>query len=558
LSFTGQVTPGGIGQAVPDGVGGALIVWVDTTPPDEGNIFAQRVSAEGVPLWNPAGVPVCDTVALQLHPSIAADGTGGAFVFWDDDRNSASLGRDIYAQRVSAAGATLWGSNGVAIASALRDQHAVAAVSDGTGGAIAAWEDNRAVNSSFRSDIFAQRVTPSGTPSPGWTPGGVGVCLAIGPQHSPSITPDNAGGAIVAWQDWRTSSSSADIYARRVTASGTAGPWPGDGLLVCNATFPQEWPVIVSDGTGGAIITWDDSRDVLSTNVDIYAQRVSSVGALHWTGNGVAVTAAPGEQTLFDSEFDGVSVAHDGASGAFVAWEDRRAGSDIYATHVQTDGVPPPSWVFDGTAICSAAETQQNPTIALDGVGGAIIAWEDRRGTSPQDIYAQRVTSSGSVRWASDGVPIAAGPGSQQAPILVSDGAGGALLVYLVAPFVGGFGDVYVQRIDSLGAFPPPVDVAPIPPVASIELGAPQPNPCSGGEILVPFAIQSTERVTARVVDALGRIVRALDSRVYPSGTHGVRWDGLDEQGHRSPPGLHFLQVSAGPVTKTQKVIILH
>src|SRR6185436_2902719 len=44
----------------------------------------------------------------------------------------------------------------------------------------------------------------------------------------------------------------------------------------------QYSPAIVSDGAGGAIITWYDFR---SGAYDIYAQRVSSSGVVQWTAD---------------------------------------------------------------------------------------------------------------------------------------------------------------------------------------------------------------------------------------------------------------------------------
>jgi len=45
----------------------------------------------------------------QHNPSIASDGAGGAILTWYDDRNQMGTGVwDIYAQRVSAQGTPLW------------------------------------------------------------------------------------------------------------------------------------------------------------------------------------------------------------------------------------------------------------------------------------------------------------------------------------------------------------------------------------------------------------------------------------------------------------------
>ena len=63
--------------------------------------------------------------------------------------------------------------------------------------------------------------------------------------------------------------------------------------------------------------------------------------------------------------------------------------------------VPLLAWpVVNGVAICTALNDQDNPVIVSDGAGGAIITWDDYRSTTGDtslgsDIYAQWVNSSG-------------------------------------------------------------------------------------------------------------------------------------------------------------------
>jgi len=45
-------------------------------------------------------------------------------------------------------------------------------------------------------------------------------------------------------------------------------------------------------------------------------------------------------------------------------------------------------WTTDGVALCMAAGSQLAPTIVADGAGGAIVTWEDIRSLSTYDIYA--------------------------------------------------------------------------------------------------------------------------------------------------------------------------
>lgn len=160
-----------------------------------------------------------------------------------------------------------WGACGVSLCTATGSQGSAAIVSDGAGGAIVAWADSR----SGIDDIYARRITAAGAPQ--WTANGVALCTAPSGEDSPAIVSDGAGGAIVTWADPRTFLHD-DIYARRVNASGTP-QWTVDGVALCTAMDDQLVPRIVSDGTGSAIVVWTDIR---AGNADIYAQRVDASG----------------------------------------------------------------------------------------------------------------------------------------------------------------------------------------------------------------------------------------------------------------------------------------
>jgi len=100
----------------------------------------------------------------------------------------------------------------------------------------------------------------------------VPISTAAGYQYSPTIVTDGSGGAIITWHDYR--SGNYDIYAQRINANGNV-LWTTDGVAISTAANNQEWSTIVADGSGGAIITWQDFR---SSNYDIYSQRVSGSG----------------------------------------------------------------------------------------------------------------------------------------------------------------------------------------------------------------------------------------------------------------------------------------
>jgi len=185
-----------------EAVGGA-----DPTP----DIYAQRVDASGSPKWYTNGIPICTAIDMQFGPKIASDDRGGAIIAWKE--TSPSSRRGVYAQRVDANGSVMWNYNGSAmcigsiIIMSNFVQYGPQLISDGSGGAIFAGNDYR----SGSADIYAQKIGANSSPL--WTEDGVAICLASGEQRYPQLTSDGSGGAIIAWQDERN--GDLDIYAMR-------------------------------------------------------------------------------------------------------------------------------------------------------------------------------------------------------------------------------------------------------------------------------------------------------------------------------------------------------
>jgi hypothetical protein len=310
---------------VRDGSGGAIVVWEDFRS-GGADLYAQRITAAGLPQWTANGVALCTAAGDQRFPMAVSDGSGGAIVVWEDSRNGAS---DVYAQRITAAGSVQWTTDGVPVCTATSDQIAVRAASDGAGGAVITWEDHRADN----SDAYAQRINGNGAPL--WTMDGLALCTEASEQYSEAIAGDGVGGAFVTWVDLRNGLS--DIYAQHATAAGAiATGWGVDGNAICSVTGNQFDPLVVNDGSGGAYFAWNDTRPG-TASTDVFALRVTGAGAVSsgWPAGGSVFCSATGDQLV-------TALQPDGAGGALIGWFDRRSTSaDIYALRINgAGGVP--------------------------------------------------------------------------------------------------------------------------------------------------------------------------------------------------------------------------
>jgi hypothetical protein len=422
---------------ISDGAGGVIIAWQDFRN-FNWDIYAQRVDSSGTPLWTENGAAICTGSEFQAYPTIISDGSGGAIIAWQDSRNLEGYG-DIYAQRVGATGATLWANNGVPLCTTPQHDGNHVMVGDGSGGAIIVWTTEIPAEYGVR----AQKVNSSGVPQ--WTDNGVVICMSSIALYSFGVVGDVSGGALIAWSESRGSITGYDVYAQRVDSTGIL-LWTEGGTALCTAFGGQFNPSVVSDGSGGAIVAWRDQRHM---NDDIYAQRVSYSGMPQWTHDGTLVDATPG------GKVGHLPMVGDGSGGIIVMWQSRCSSTtggncEIYAQRVSSSGVP--QWPDKGITVCTAVYDDLGlPQIASDGSGGFIIAWYCN-----SVIYVQRTDSGGRPQWSTGGMPVctvAGAVGAHQYPALAGDGSGGAIVAWrdMRSSNVAFVGDIYAQRISAWG-----------------------------------------------------------------------------------------------------------
>lgn len=505
--------PGAAGfrRASDDGLGGLLVAWTDTRS-DSADIYVQRMTAAGTPSWSVNGVRVCGAMNDQDQADVISDGAGGAIVVWRDMRGGPT--GDLYAQRVLASGAMAWAADGVEVCVAANEQANPILIADGFGGAIVIWEDNRAGVA-----IYAQRLRFDGQTV--WSTDGVRLSSSSAPQFEPVACSDGAGGALVVWEE--QSAGGYDVSAQSIDANGFTS-WGANGVTVCSAADDQVHAQVVSDGLGGAVVVWEDYR---AGAPDLWAQRLSLFGLARFATNGVPVCTVTGDQRW-------PKITSDGATGAIITWQDERLGeSDIYAQRLSgTTGER--LWTVSGVIVANAASVQQFPTLTQDGLGGAILAWEDaRNGTS--DVFAQRLTSAGARRWAANGIAVSSAAGNQYQPIIAPGQDSVAVIVW--ADQRTGGSDLYAQRVP----FQVTLDVQPSFPETVMLRAQPEPT---RGRTELSFDLPRAGNVELSVHDASGRRVRTLVRSGLAAGRQRFEWDGRDSAGGIVPAGLYFARVS--------------
>jgi hypothetical protein len=287
-----------------DGSGGVTIVWVDdrAKPLD---IYAQKISSEGEIVWQENGIPLCASPYYQTPLKIVSGGSNNVIVAWLCHKNvSGKLTGDtpmedypqVYAQRLSPDGETLWQEGGVQI-NVLPGGGPLNMTADGAGGAIIVWHpslvwgEERFPNERFLQGLRAQRVNSEGKLQ--WakeTRLFVDVNVSskqgvFGPMNARVIS-DGLGGTIVfgIFQTWGPLPR-----AQKLSPEGELrGEVGGVQLFPKPRAKSYENLKVKSDGSGGVIIVAQAGRDRYYLD-RIYAQRIDSEGKLLWTDGGVQV-----------------------------------------------------------------------------------------------------------------------------------------------------------------------------------------------------------------------------------------------------------------------------
>jgi hypothetical protein len=498
-----------------DGSGGAIVAWLDYRGGTVSDLYVQRVNAAGTAQWAANGVPVCAADNDQFTPDIVSDGAGGAIIAWYDMRLNPNY--DIYAQRIDGSGNALWTTNGVPVCTAVNIQKYPVMVSDGAGGVIIAWKDNRR----GPDDIYAQRLSATGTAR--WTANGVSVCASGGVQRFHQIAPDGASGAVIAWPDTR--SGAYDIFAQRVSANGVA-LWTANGVPVCTAAGAQENPMIVWDAGGATFIAWQDSR---SGAYDIYAQLVNSSGGGSCTPNGFALCTAANEQSW-------PALAVDGTGGAIVAWQDYRDGINfnLYAASTRFSSVSPESIDFGTVDVGEHRDT--NYTIENDGC--SVLALNVGETCEHFSIISDEL------------VPFL-GPGqSITLTLRYEPASAGAHACEIETGAACSSVSCSGTGIDQATGDDPPN----VPAATFLAQNYPNPfNPATE----ISFGLKEPTNVSLRIFDAAGRLVRELAAGPHSAGSHRATWDGRDANGAAVSSGIYFYRLEAGAFSRTRKLVLL-
>jgi hypothetical protein len=376
-------------------------------------MYVQHLDTNGalVSGWSAGGLAITTDAGAASSPRCAPDGLGGVILNWFKNGNA-------YASRVNSAGTfpTGWATPILIHDHATRTVQAsglgveVRIASDLAGGAYFLIYSQ---DGSGRGLYVARLLADGSKPTAFNSATGIEVVNQAGAGGT--LTPggivlDGTPGATVgAFYCYRDTASS--IRARRIASDGT---FPWTAALLSGSSTAAAFESSCSDGAGGLIVAWYDTRGGVNGR---YAQRIDGTGAVLWTAGGVAVRTTAADGVNGAKTF----LVPDGANGAFIAWTRDRSTSNERAM-LQRMSAAGARLFGDSAFELPAVRSDQNLGLASDGAGGIVVVWAQV--LTPFDIYAQRIDASGNVQWAAGGVGICTATGTQTlpraAPILIA------------------------------------------------------------------------------------------------------------------------------------------
>ena len=386
--------------------GSTFIAWMDER---DGNvIFVQKFDSSGSAVWTDNGINVSEQAGR--HPSIIPDCNSGAFIVFEADSTFSTYWHEpgdyrlvtrITVVRIDKTGSLLWKKqlNPYVLThwSDLVNETRGRIFSDGEDGIIVIWEAASGYDVSPTTFpqpgkwgpnyIYAQRLDATGQRLWGLEP--IRICEHSSPQSRSRSIQSDPGAVITAWSDSRYESTGNDIFAQKIHFDGSL-LWGAQGVPVVIYSEDQDYSNLVSDGVGGAVVTWFDFRG----DRHIFSQRLDNHGSMMWDADGNPICSIDGEK-------ENLGIISSAQGSWIISWAALyQSHMNIFAQRINSSGMP--QWTSNGKRFSNGIQESCSRVKAIpDGAGGAVICWElvedcymgrcelrDMWGTSETNIFA--------------------------------------------------------------------------------------------------------------------------------------------------------------------------
>lgn len=495
-------------EVVSDGGESAIIIWKNSTGTPwspTSRMFAQKYSADGLAMWNPAGVLFYDLghISAWTYPSLITDGSGGAFMSWYDSPSLSDF--DVKVMHVSSAGVLVFPLNGVSASINSMDRlHMYPSLSyfPASNSLFVFWVEENFNQNQY--GVYGQKLSPAGERL--WGNGGIEFVGLGGDQISFVVTGPADGQTYVGYfEAMGTIGTSVKVF--RANPDGTM-QWPPQ--LLSSPTLGGKDDLLMSVNTENrAFLTWSDSRSDLA---DIYAQNINPNGTLgSMLPPGVEIELTP----------YGMPIVIPAEGGPF--------SFNIAAANNSTAPITLDIW----TCATLPNGSQYGPIINVQDFTLPGIWWtnRDRNQAVPAGAPSGEYTYDAYMGIYPD--------------IVYSEDH------FTFTKSATFDGNNLITGWDNWGVdFSAEVEPISLIPISSILLSA-YPNPFNSSTVIT-FDLPTAGYVKLAVYDILGQEVAVLATRNSQLGTNEVVWNAGS-----LPTGTYFIRLQSNEQSVTRKAVLL-
>lgn len=360
----------------------------------------------------PLALPIMSFEYDQLEPAVAFNNMNNNYlVVWEDHRYSDGNDWDIFTQVVGIDGVPVSGAWNQTGEYTTREKRPTLAHNSTNNEYLVVWERELSSNN---YDIYGLLVNSSGL--------SVSEVFIYADLASWEIHPAIAYNPyrneyLLVWQNFIAAQGQYDIYARRISATGTIlGPLITLDAGLADQTDPA---VAYNSAADEYLVIW---QDINNGNWDIMARRVGGNGSL--IGSEITIEAPGHHQTL-------PAIAYNSQHNEYlIVWEDQIGGStsdwDIKAWRRDTSGGPISWFLISSNDI----KRRMNPTITYKPAADEyLVVYDYEFSISDLDVWYSRIRWDGLARQ-TDAVVSNAWVINERKPAVASNGAWSNLAVW--------------------------------------------------------------------------------------------------------------------------------
>jgi hypothetical protein len=482
-------------------------------------VYLQKLDVNGVPQFAANGILVSSNPqnSSLVDWEMIADNNNNAILTFTDIRNGGSI--NPFAYMISPAGAHMWGPNGVTLSDSVNSfQPNPKVVQTSDGNYVFFWRVGSGPQKLALQKLNAAGVKQWGASPIYWTSG------TTENYDWPAMVPSDNGSVIVMFSGYTgsfISPANYKIYSQKVSSSGTR-VWNGsqDTVYSLGRVSGFYTPRLFSDGNNGAVYCWHDDRNSVNLTTG-YVQRKNSAGVIQFPVNGTAVSG-----NTSNNHFSPVAAYMPSTGETFVAWQEANGGQTqvgFYAQKINSTGTR--QWGSDGIAIQSLGTDQVVAYTVMTKDTSAIICFNQSAAGGNNIIKATKMGTSGAYLWSGNIVTAGSITSSKiRLNSVINPANSNSILCWQDKRNDGG--GIYAQNIKFDGTFGPLVGVENINTNTpnEFELNQNYPNPFNP-VTKIRYSIVNRSNVNISVYDVLGNKVSLITDQIQNPGTYEAGFD---------------------------------